>query len=83
MVLQQELAGIDAVRAKPWRYLPAVSTPEAVHLVIAQLYRVDPLFIQLLYGSGLRLSEGCQLLVKDLDFAHYQLLIRDTQGREA
>ncbi|WP_421657327.1 integron integrase [Leptothermofonsia sp. ETS-13] len=83
VVLQQELAGINAVRAKPSRYLPTVLTPEEVHQVISHLYGVYKLLIQLLYGSGLRLSEGLQLRVKDIDFAQRQLLIRDTKGRES
>lgn len=83
LVLQQELTGIDAVRAKPSRYLPTVLTPEEVHLVISHLYGVYKLLIQLLYGSGLRLSEGLQLRVKDVDFAQQQLYIRDTKGRES
>lgn len=83
VVLQQELAGINAVRAKPSRYLPTVLTPEEVHQVISHLYGVYKLLIQLLYGSGLRLSEGLQLRVKDVDFAQRQLLIRDTKGRES
>ncbi len=36
-----------------------------------------------MYGSGLRLSEGLQLRVKDVDFAQRQLVIRDTKGRES
>jgi integron integrase len=83
VVLQQELTGIDAVRAKPSRYLPTVLSPEEVHLVISHLYGVYKLLIQLLYGSGLRLSEGLQLRVKDVDFAQRQLLIWDTKGRES
>ncbi|WP_369792518.1 tyrosine-type recombinase/integrase [Gloeocapsa sp. PCC 7428] len=31
---------------------------------------------------GLRLSEGLQLRVKDIDFAQQQLVIRDTKGKE-
>lgn len=31
MVLRPELTGIDAVRAKPSRYLPTVLTPDEVH----------------------------------------------------
>ncbi|HEY9661277.1 MAG TPA: integron integrase, partial [Allocoleopsis sp.] len=60
-----------------------VLTPEEVHLVISHLYGVYKLLIQLLYGSGLRLSEGLQLRVKDVDFAQQQLHIRDTKGRES
>lgn len=66
VVLQQELIGIDAIRAKPSRYLPTVLTPDEVQRVINNLYGVYKLLIQLLYRSGLRLSEGLQLRVKDV-----------------
>jgi len=36
--------------------------------------------IQLLYGSGLRLTEGVTLRVQDLDFAHSQLIVRNGKG---
>lgn len=37
VVLQQELVGIDAVRAKRSRYLPTVLTPDEVQRVISHL----------------------------------------------
>ncbi len=58
VVLQQELVGIDAVRAPTSRYLPIVLTPEEVQRVIQRLHGVYKLVIQILYGSGLRLGEG-------------------------
>lgn len=83
VVLQQELVGINAVRAKKSRYLPTVLTPDEAQQVISHLYGVYKLVVQLLYGSGLRLSEGLQLRVKDVDFAQQQLVIRDTKGKES
>lgn len=83
VVLQQELVGIDAVRAKPSRYLPTVLTLEEVQWVMQRLHGVYKLVIQILYGSGLRLGEGLQLRVKDVDFGQRQLVIRDTKGRES
>lgn len=83
VVLQQERVGVDAVRAKKSRYLPTVLTPEEVQRVITHLYGVYKLVVQLLYGSGLRLSEGLQLRVKDIDFAQHQLVIWDTKGKES
>jgi integrase len=83
VVLQRELIGVDAIRAKPSRYLPTVLTPDEVQRVIHNLYGVYKLLIQLLYGSGLRLSEGLKLRVKDVDFAQHQLSIRDTKGQES
>ena len=74
---------IDAVRAKRSRYLPTVLTPEEVSQILSQLSGVYQLFIQLLYGSGLRLNEGLRLRVKDLDFAQRQIVVRDTKGNES
>ncbi|WP_416676548.1 integron integrase [Egbenema bharatensis] len=83
VVLQQELVGINAVRAKKSRYLPTVLTPEEVQQVISHLYGMYKLVIQLLHGSGLRLSEGLALRVKDVDFAQQQLVIREAKGKES
>ncbi len=60
---------LDALRAKRFRYLPTVLTKAEVLAVIEQLSGVYRLVIQVLYGSGLRLTEGLRLRVKDLDFA--------------
>jgi site-specific recombinase XerD len=68
-VLQQPLDwDIKAVRAKRSHYLPTVLTPDEVRAVIRQMTGSYRLVIQLLYGSGLRLSEALNLRVKDLDF---------------
>jgi len=51
--------------------------------LIQNLSGVCQFFIQLLYGSGLRLSEGLRLRVKDVDFAQRQLVVRDVKGNES
>ncbi|MBW4550785.1 MAG: integron integrase [Aphanocapsa sp. GSE-SYN-MK-11-07L] len=80
-VLRQEIdLAIDAVRAKRSRYLPTVLTHEEAIAVIEQLSGVYQIVAKLLYGSGLRLSEALQLRVKDLDFAHRQIVVRDGKG---
>jgi site-specific recombinase XerD len=57
-ILQQDLpTSINAIRAKPTRYLLTVLTKAEVTIVLARLYGVGKLVIQLLYGSGLRLSK--------------------------
>jgi integron integrase len=38
------------------------------------------LITQLLYGSGLRISECMRLRVKDLDFPNYQIFVHDGKG---
>jgi integron integrase len=83
-VLKLELnAPVNALRAKRSRYLPTVLTKEEVIEVIQQLSGTYQIIVQLLYGSGLRLSEGLQLRVKDVDFAQHQIQIRDSKGMES
>jgi integron integrase len=79
-VLEQEVHGIDAIRAKESRKLPTVLTQAEVQLVLQQLHGVHLLIAQLLYGSGLRITEGLRLRVKDLDFARHQIIVRDSKG---
>ena len=75
-VLRLELdLRVDAVRAKPSRYLPTVLTQSEARAVIGQLLGVYRLVVQLLYGSSLRQTECLQLRVKDVDFGHHQLVV--------
>jgi integron integrase len=56
-------------------------TPEEARAVIDDVRGVSRLVVQLLYGSGLRLLEGLQLRIKDLDFRRGEVLVRDPKGR--
>lgn len=83
-VLHQELdAPLDAIRAKRSRYLPTVLTQDEVRSVLQQVSGVQGLGLKVLYGSGLRLTEGLQLRVKDMDFAQRQIVVRDAKGQES
>jgi integron integrase len=83
-VLHQPLEpSIDAIRAKPSRYLPTVLTRDEVQAIFHHLSEVYLIVIKLLYGSGLRLNEGLRLRIKDLDFAHRQIVVRDMKGNES
>ena len=73
---------VNAIRAKPSRYLPTVLTKSETTAIICQLSGVYHLVVQLLYGSGLRQTECLQLRVKDVDFGQHQLVIRDAKGHE-
>ena len=80
-VLRQEIGGqIEAVRAKQSRYLPTVLTHEEAIAVLSKLSGTHQLVAQILYGSGLRLSEALSLRVKDIDFAQSQIVVRDGKG---
>jgi integron integrase len=82
-VLDQELESVDALRAKKSRYLPTVLTKQEVQTVINQLSGEHRLLVQLLYGTGLRLSEVLSLRVKDVDFSYQQIVVRDTKGQKS
>jgi integron integrase len=82
IVLGQELESVDALRAKKSRYLPTVLTKEETKAIIHELYGQHKLLVQLLYGTGLRLSELLSLRIKDWDFSQQQIVVRDTKGQE-
>jgi integron integrase len=82
-VLQRPLDRIEGVvRARKPKRLPAVLTREEVAAVLAHLDGVPRLVCTLLYGSGLRLLEGLQLRVKDLDFGRGEITVRDGKGQK-
>jgi len=81
-VLEQplgEVSGLAPARRPTLR--PNVLSREAVPRVLACLTGVPLLMAQLLYGSGLRLQECCQLRVKDVDFDRGELRVRRGKGQ--
>ncbi len=79
-VLHQGPGLIDTLRAKKPKRLPTVLTKEEAQRLLAHLSGTHQLMAKLLYGSGLRLMECLRLRVKDLDFAHRAILVRDGKG---
>ena len=80
-VMNVDLPWIDnVVRARRPKRLPTVLTREEARQVIAQMSGVHRLIAGLLYGSGLRLLEALRLRVKDVDFYHRRILVRDGKG---
>jgi integron integrase len=80
-VLDQPLGEcVGIVRAKRPQRLPVVLTPEEVRRILCALKGVHWLIGCLQYGSGLRLLESVRLRVKDLDFEHRAILVRDGKG---
>jgi integron integrase len=70
----------DFVRAKRSARLPVVLTPSEVQRVLGQLDGMKRLMAELLYGSGLRLSECVALRVKDVCFARWEVVVRGGKG---
>ena len=81
-VLDIDLGEIGAVRAKRPRRLPVVLSADEVAAVIDQLVGTRRLMAQLMYGSGLRVSECCRLRVKDLVLERRQIVVREAKGNK-
>lgn len=80
-VLERPLGDVPGiVRAARKPKIPVVLTQEEVGRVLARLSGTYWLVACLQYGSGLRLLESCRLRMKDLDFAHRAILVRDGKG---
>ena len=61
------MSGLD--RPRGTKRLPVVLWPDEIARIFAVMEGEHRLFAQLLYGTGLRITEGLQLRVKDVDFA--------------
>jgi integrase len=79
-VLNLDLTGIDAIRAKRPQYVPTGLTKQEAIAVIQQCDGMYQLVVKLLYGSSLRLIEGLRLRGKDVDLAQQQIVVRDGKG---
>ena len=75
------LPWMDALaRPVPKKRIPVVLTRSEVQAVLGKLEGQHKLLASLLYGCGLRLLEGLRLRVKDVDFDHNVIVVRDAKG---
>lgn len=80
-VLQLELPWLQSIgRPRVQKRLPVVLSHEEVAAILAGLEGAMALFGRLLYGTGLRIHEAANLRVKDLDFDHRALVVRQGKG---
>jgi integron integrase len=80
-VLGQDLPWMNEIgRPKDRVRLPVVLTHEEVGRVLSQLPAAHQLMGRLLYGTGMRIMEGVRLRVKDVDFAHGAIVVREGKG---
>lgn len=80
-VLMTELADLKkTVRAKRGPKLPVVLSKEEMGQVFDCASGKDLLFLQLLYGTGMRLMELVLLRVQDVDFDSSLIFIRSSKG---
>jgi integron integrase len=80
-VLKEEIDDIrGAVRSKRKRNLPAVLSVDEIKLLFKQVEGSKRMMLELIYGTGLRVSEFIRLRVKDIDFDNDLVIIVDGKG---
>ncbi|MBL8475460.1 MAG: integron integrase [Methyloversatilis sp.] len=70
----------DIGRPRTKRRLPVVLTPDEVARLLCLMAGENRLLAQLLYGTGMRINEGLQLRVKDIDFERRTVIVREGKG---
>jgi integrase len=80
-VLEVNLPWLDGL-ARPTvpRRLPVVLSGDEVSQILALLDGEHAVLGRLLYGTGMRITEALQLRVKDIDFAHRAIFVREGKG---
>ena len=80
-VLEQPLDPLKGVAAarRP-HHLPNVLSREDAQRVLTEMRGTPRLMAMLLYGAGLRVSECCQLRIKDIDLERGELRVRRGKG---
>jgi len=80
-VLGVNLPWLDKItRAKPRERRPVVLSHQEVSALLAKMSGVTGLMARLIYGTGMRLMECCQLRIKDVDFHQREITIRAGKG---
>ncbi len=78
--LQKNITNINIRKAKKPQRLPTVLTINETALIIKQLSGIHKLIVEMMYGSGLRVSECLRLRVQDIDFHNNSVTVRNGKG---
>ena len=82
--LQIQLPWLDnVIRAKRPRHLPIVLTRTEIDRVLANIEGTVKLFLQLLYGTGMRIAEAACLRVMDVEMSRRQIQVRQGKGNKS
>ena len=82
-VLELDLPWLsDVTRAKRSRRLPVVLTRREIQALLLHVQGEAGLVVRLLYGTGMRLTEGLRLRVKDLDLERREVTVREGKGNK-
>jgi len=81
-VIQSELGDLGFKGARKQRQLPVVLSVKEVSRIINALEGRNKLIFQLMYGSGLRVSECLRIRVKDIDTERLSVTVIDGKGKK-
>jgi integrase len=80
-VLNIELPWLEEIgRPKKSRRLPVVLTGDEIRVIFAVMDGEHLLLTQLLYGTGMRLTEALRVRIKDLEFERLTLIVRESNS---
>lgn len=80
--LDKPLGNMDFNRSTKPKYVPTVLSVNEVNKILSSLKGVHRLIVELMYGSGLRVSESLRVRVHDIDFEKCSVLIRNSKGNK-
>lgn len=70
----------DFPRAQRGKRLPVVCSRKEVEALLSHMEGVEALMARLLYGTGMRVSEGLRLRVQDIQFDRKEITVRAGKG---
>lgn len=80
--LRIELGDLAFSLATKQRHLPIVLTMTEVAQILSKLRGASLAVVQMLYGSGLRVTECLRLRVQDIDLERLSVTVRDGKGNK-
>ena len=82
-VLAVDLPWLDNIaRPSTPKRIPSVLTTTEIAALLSALPQEMALIARLLYGTGMRLMEGLQLRIKDIDFDRQVIVVRQAKGNK-
>lgn len=79
-IMDQPLKDLGFKLATKPRHLPTVLSPEETATILESLNGIHRLIVEVMYGSGLRVSECLRLRVQDINFDQNAITVRNGKG---
>ncbi len=81
-VLDKPLGKVKAFKAKHYQHIPTVLAVDEVQRLLGSMSGTKRLMAELVYGSGMRISEAHGLRIQDIHFSTRRILVHDAKGRK-